>query len=218
MKHILIAGIGNIFLGDDAFGVETVRQLAQRPLSEGVRVVDFGIRAYDLAYALTDSYDAAILVDAVPRGEPPGTVYLIKPEVSADSAEQAAVDAHSLNPVVVLQMARSLGNCVERLYLVGCEPAVLEDENGELGLSVPVQAAVLQAVAMIESLVQELLSEQVNSEPRPESGWMKGNKTVSHPSHSGAGFFGKKALAFARSRATRHGHEKENQATKANED
>jgi hydrogenase maturation protease len=76
---LLVAGIGNIFLGDDAFGVEVVKRLAQRPLPEGVRVVDFGIRSYDLAYALMDDWDLAILVDALPRGGEAGTVYTVEP-------------------------------------------------------------------------------------------------------------------------------------------
>ena len=82
MKRILVAGIGNIFFGDDAFGCEVAKELAQRPLPEGVRVIDFGIRSYDLAYAIMDDYDATILVDASPRGSPPGTVYLIEPDLN----------------------------------------------------------------------------------------------------------------------------------------
>ena len=81
MKKILVAGIGNIFFGDDAFGCEVARQLAQRPLPKGVCVTDFGIRSYDLAYAIMDGYDAIILVDATPQGAEPGTVYLIEPDV-----------------------------------------------------------------------------------------------------------------------------------------
>ncbi|MGH7848434.1 MAG: hydrogenase maturation protease, partial [Candidatus Binatia bacterium] len=72
---ILVAGIGNIFLGDDGFGVEVARELAKRKLPESVRVVDFGIRGFDLAYALLDGYDLTILVDAAPRGGLPGTLY-----------------------------------------------------------------------------------------------------------------------------------------------
>ena len=81
MKKILVAGIGNIFFGDDAFGCEVATQLARRPLPEGVRVTDFGIRSYDLAYAIMDDYDAVILVDATAQGAEPGTIYLIAPDI-----------------------------------------------------------------------------------------------------------------------------------------
>src|ERR1700676_3752545 len=86
---ILVAGIGNIFLGDDAFGVEVVRRLVQRPLPEGVRVVDFGIRGLDLTYALLDKYAAVIFVDAAPRGGTPGTLYVIEPELAGPEEADA---------------------------------------------------------------------------------------------------------------------------------
>ena len=159
MKRILIAGIGNIFLGDDAFGVEVVRSLARSPQPPEVRVFDFGIRSYDLAYALTDGYDAIVLVDATPRGEPPGTVSLIEPDLSGlGELRQEAVDGHTLNPIVALQMAHAIGGRIGPVYLVGCEPLRLEEsETGDFGLSEPVRAAVPRAVAMIESLLHKLL-------------------------------------------------------------
>jgi len=153
--RILVAGIGNIFFGDDAFGVEVVRGLTQREWPGDVRVEDFGIRSYDLAYAIMDGYDAVILIDATSRGRPAGTVSLIEPDTSdLESDGDEVVNAHSMNPVRVLQMARSLGGEMQRIYLVGCEPEVLETE--EIGLSASVQAAVPQAVEMIGSLVSEL--------------------------------------------------------------
>ena len=79
LPRILVAGIGNIFLGDDAFGVEVVRRLSAREWPANVRVTDFGIRGYDLAYALLDGYDTTILIDACPRGELAGTLYVIEP-------------------------------------------------------------------------------------------------------------------------------------------
>ncbi len=160
MKRILIAGIGNIFLGDDAFGVETVRELTKQEWPAGVRVVDFGIRAYDLAYAIADGYDAVILVDAAARGESPGTVYVIDPDLSGLEKTDLLINGHSLNLVTVLQMAATLDGKVGRLYLVGCEPDVLECEEGQLGLSAPVAAAVPQAVEMIRSLLDELLADR----------------------------------------------------------
>lgn len=154
--EILVAGIGNIFLGDDAFGVEVVRRLTARTLPENVRVRDFGIRGYDLAYALLDGYDTTILVDACPRGDPPGTLYVIDIEDSeTDRAESVpiALDPHTLNPASVLRMARSLGPISKRILLVGCEPAMLGGEEGHMGLSDPVSAAVDEAVKQIERLI-----------------------------------------------------------------
>jgi hydrogenase maturation protease len=159
-KRILVAGIGNIFFGDDAFGCEVAAQLMRRPLPEGVQVIDFGIRSYDLAYAMMDGPDVTIFVDATPRGQPPGTIFLIEPDINIlDNASGEIVNAHSMNPVRVLQLIRSLGGEPGRLYLVGCEPAVLEPEDGAMGLSRPVQAAIAKAVEMIESLIRDLLAE-----------------------------------------------------------
>jgi hydrogenase maturation protease len=166
MKKILIAGIGNIFHGDDGFGCEIIRELSRKIFPEGVTLQDFGIRSYDLAYALTVDYDAIILVDAVPRGEKAGTIFLIEPDINRlGELEANAVDPHSMNPVAVLQMAQSLGEISGKLFLVGCEPAVLESD--EIGLSAEVLAAIPQAIEMIESLVAELISE--NSENKNEA-------------------------------------------------
>ncbi|EEF63105.1 hydrogenase maturation protease [Pedosphaera parvula] len=160
-KRILIAGVGNIFFGDDAFGVETARQLMQCPLPESVRVIDFGIRSHDLAYTITDGYDIVILVDATARGAEPGTVYLIEADVNdLREPDHEMANAHSLNPAGVLQMVSSLGGWSGRLYIVGCEPAVLETEDGEIGLSTRVQAAVPKAIEMIRLLLGDLAREE----------------------------------------------------------
>ena len=154
--RILVAGIGNIFMGDDAFGVEVVNELVRRKLPDGVLVRDFGIRSYDLAYAMMDGYDVMILVDATPQGRPPGTIYLIEPDLNGlDHVEGETVNAHSMNPVRVLQMLRAFGTRPARLYLAGCEPGILDTE--EIGLSESVRAAIPQAVEMIELLIDELL-------------------------------------------------------------
>ena len=154
---ILVAGIGNIFFGDDAFGCEVVRALIRRPLPESVRVRDFGISGYDLAYAILDGYDATILVDAVPRGQAPGTVYLIEPDTAPTDEETEIANGHSLTPASVLQMVRSMGAEPHGIYLVGCEPSILESEEGEMGLSEIVQAAVSPAIEIIEKLIRDLL-------------------------------------------------------------
>jgi hydrogenase maturation protease len=161
LPRILIAGIGNIFLGDDAFGVEVARRLSSRQLPANVRVTDFGIRGYDLAYALLDGYDTTILVDACPRGEPAGTLYVIEPDLNGfgDTEEQqGAVEAHSMNPLNVLRLANSLGGRLKRVLLVGCEPGTLGPEEGQMGLSEPIEAAVDEAVTLVESLVAKILN------------------------------------------------------------
>ena len=157
-KRILVAGIGNIFFGDDAFGCEVATELAKRSWPGGVRIVDFGIRAYDLAYAIIDGYDATILIDAAPRGEKPGTVYLLEldPE-KIDTCGDEVVDAHALTPVRVLQLIRALGGRAENLYLVGCEPARWDGE-GIIGLSDEVRDAVSVAVKMIEKIISDFTS------------------------------------------------------------
>ena len=156
-NRVLVAGIGNIFFGDDAFGVEVIKELAKSPLPEGVDAVDFGIRSYDLAYAIMDGYAATILVDITSRGEPPGTLYLIEldPE-KIGQLEATAPDGHSLNPVAVLRLVQSLGGQFATLYLVACEPAILETEDGQIGLSEPVKAAVPEAIQMIRRLISKL--------------------------------------------------------------
>ena len=157
--RILVAGIGNIFFGDDAFGVETVREFMQHGPPPEVRVEDFGIRSYDLAYAMMDNYDATILVDATPRGKPAGTLCLMELDPAQAESGQTA-DAHSMDPVAVLGMVKTMGGePSKRLYLVGCEPAMIEPDDCEFGLSEAVRDAVPHAVEMIESLVTDLLRE-----------------------------------------------------------
>jgi hydrogenase maturation protease len=156
---ILVACIGNIFLGDDGFGVEVARHLATRTFPDSVRVRDFGIRGYDLAYALLETDDLAILVDACPRGQEPGTVYVIEADASevAVTGSPAALDAHTMNPVAVIRLAKSMGPISKRILLVGCEPTTLGGDEGEMGLSEPVSAAVAKAVKVVERLVAEAL-------------------------------------------------------------
>jgi hydrogenase maturation protease len=150
---ILVGGIGNVLLGDDGFGVEVVRRLAQRP-SVGVKVVDFGIRGMDLVYALLEPWDAVILVDAARRGREPGTLYVIEP--SAGEA-CSGIEPHRVDPVRVLQTARAMGGQLDHLRVVGCEPLSItgDDEELSMELSAPVAAAVQPAVELVESLVAE---------------------------------------------------------------
>jgi hydrogenase maturation protease len=175
--RILVACLGNIFLGDDGFGVEVARRLARQELPAGVRVTDYGIRGMHLAYDLAEGFDTTILVDATQRGGQPGTVYLIEPEpapgpdpgrdhqdgpaqdgsaqdIDRDQASLLAgmslLNAHGMQPDVVLSLAGTLGGKAGRVLVVGCEPATLEEG---IGLSAPVTAAVDEAVRMVTQLV-----------------------------------------------------------------
>lgn len=169
-RRVLIACIGNIFLGDDGFGVEVARHLMTRQYPEGVQVVDFGIRGMDLAYALLDEYDELVLVDAIPRGGLPGTLYLIEPDLSDISPEKGveagrvALDNHSMDPLKVLAFARTLGAKPIHTLLVGCEPSPMSDGDDytemQMGLSEQVHATIIEAVKMIDSLVEQLLTRE----------------------------------------------------------
>ena len=159
--EILIACIGNIFLGDDAFGCEVAKLLAERELPEDVKIVDFGIRSFDLAYALMDGYETTIFVDAAPRGGQPGTIYVIEPdreEIDAIGSGKTFFDAHDLDPLRVLGMVKSLGGSFNNILVVGCEPAFTGEEGeGHMGLSEPVAASLAEAVKVIESLVAKCM-------------------------------------------------------------
>jgi hydrogenase maturation protease len=169
MPRILIAGIGNIFLGDDAFGVEAALRLARRPWAPGIRVVDFGIRGLDLTYALLEEYEAVILVDAAPRGGEPGSLYVLELDpanATEPGAEDILIDAHTMNPVQVLRLAAGMGSPVKRFFLVGCEPRPPADpEEMTPGLSAPVRAALNAVLPLVEDLVAMILSNKVDPLP-----------------------------------------------------
>jgi hydrogenase maturation protease len=159
-RKILIAGIGNIFLADDAFGVEVANRLATQSFPPGVRVVDFGIRGFDLAYALMEGYETTILVDACPGEGEPGTLFVVEPDLAEinQGVSQSTVEAHAMNPVSVLRMAAGMGAQLKRILLVGCVPATLGPEEGQMGLSEPVTAAVGEAVKLVASLITRVLA------------------------------------------------------------
>jgi hydrogenase maturation protease len=158
MSNILIAGIGNIFLGDDGFGCVVAGRLARRSLPAGARAIDFGVRSFDLACALMDGYDVTILIDAVQRGGVPGSLYVIEPDLNEPvepGAQAITVEAHAMNPMRALSLAQAMNGELKRILLVGCEPATFGPEGGRIGLSAPVEAAVSGAVEMVESLIKE---------------------------------------------------------------
>jgi len=149
MDRVLVAGIGNIFLGDDGFGVEAARRLAREDFPPEVSVRDFGIRGVHLAYELLEgAYAATILVDATARGGAPGTVYLIEPEFDGE----VSADAHTMRPDAVFATLRAIGGDPGRVLIVGCEPLSIEEG---IGLSEPVKAAVNEAVKLVRELIEK---------------------------------------------------------------
>jgi len=184
--RVLVAGIGNLFLGDDGFGPEVVRRLTAQPTPPGVQVTDYGIRGMHLAYDLLAGYDALILVDALPGadrpspgrpspGQPshdqpsadrpnpdrpgygaPGDVVVL--EISASDLGDADFDAHGMNPAAVLAGLGRLGGTLPRTYLVGCRAATVAEG---IGLSEPVAAAIPEAIAAVRELVARLAGEPV---------------------------------------------------------
>ena len=150
----LVAGVGNVFLRDDAFGVEVVRLLAERPVPDGVQVKDFGIRGVHLAYDLLDGCDLFVLVDAAQRGETPGTVTVLEVEVPepdpAVLGSGPVIDAHSLTPDGIFALLGSLGGRPGRSLLVACEPA---DISAGMGLSGPVREALPHAVRTVQEIL-----------------------------------------------------------------
>jgi hydrogenase maturation protease len=169
-KRILVAGIGNVFLGDDGFGVALADRLARRALPAGVEVVDYGIRGMDLAYALHDGWDAVLLLDAAPRGRPPGTLYVIEPDLGDLDHLGRAVDAHGMDPVMVLGLARALGGALPRVLVVGCEPQTVmrgDEEDVVAAISEPVRAALDEGVRLVESLLEDLTKDEPPKEDTP---------------------------------------------------
>jgi len=157
----LVAGVGNVFLRDDAFGVEVVRALAGQPVPPGVEVRDYGIRGVHLVYDLLGGCDLFVLVDAAPRGEPPGTVSVL--EVSLPEGQELVrpvIDAHSLTPDDIFALLSSLGGRPGRSLAVTCEPA---DVSSGMGLSDPVRAAVPHAVRAVEEILAAVYEEATDA-------------------------------------------------------
>lgn len=173
MKRLLVAGIGNIFMGDDGFGCEVAQQLRRRESREGVDVVDFGIRGMDLGYALMDGYELAILIDTANCNEAPGTVCVIEPEIDAAMIEQEQADGylispHAMDPAEVLKFISSLGSRRPRVLMVACQPETMGGEEGHMGLSAPVSAAVDVAVRQVLELLDDAYNGQ-NSQMETEA-------------------------------------------------
>jgi hydrogenase maturation protease len=154
--RVLVAGVGNVFFGDDGFGVEVARRLLMRPWPPTVTIRDFGIRGMDFAYALLAGYDAAILVDTVKRGREPGTLYVLEPEEGPEpEGAPFPLDTHAMDPARVLRFVRAMGGEPGPLHVVGCEPATFgqDDDEPTMGLSPHVEQAVAPAIVIIEALI-----------------------------------------------------------------
>ena len=151
-ERVLVAGVGNVFLGDDGFGPAVVSRLAEQPLPAGVRAVDYGIRGVHLSYDLLDGWDALVLVDALPGDGPAGELRLLE-VTDADLAGAPPLDGHSLHPLAVLSSLPALGGRLPLTRVVGCTPASVEEG---MGLSAPVRAAVEPAASRVRALVAEL--------------------------------------------------------------
>jgi hydrogenase maturation protease len=166
-RRVLVAGVGNIFLGDDGFGVALADRVSRARLPAGVDVVDFGIRGMDLAFAMQDGYDAVVLLDATPRGDRPGTLYVI--EVDPEEDVEVSLDAHGLDPVRVMGLVRALGGRPPRTFVVGCEPQTRmtpDDEEIVAQLSEPVRSALDRSVKLVQSLLAELVETTSREEVR----------------------------------------------------
>lgn len=160
--RVLVAGVGNIFLTDDGFGTEVVRRLAGEAWPTGVRVRDFGVGAVHLAYELADGYETVIVVDASPRGEAPGTLSVIEPELDGDAVDDSVLlfDPHSMTPDTVFDLLARAGDRVGRALVVACEPRSVEEG---IGLTSPVEAAVEGAVALVRNLIEEAVGARTGS-------------------------------------------------------
>jgi hydrogenase maturation protease len=153
--RVLVAGVGNIFLGDDGFGPAVAQRLAAGPLPAGVRVVDYGIRGMHLAYDLLEDWDLLVLVDAIPGQGQPGLVHLL--EVGADDVPAATIDAHGMDPGAVLGGVSALGGTRPRTVVVGCEAGHLEEG---IGLTANVAAAVEGAAAEVLTVIDQVVPAQ----------------------------------------------------------
>src|SRR5579859_7426890 len=156
-KQVLVAGVGNAWLRDDGFGGEVAKALEQRELPAGVQVMDFGSGGLDLAYEVMRGYDALILIDVSRQGEAPGTLYVMeaKPEdVEGGIEDGEMIDPHGMDPKTVLRFVKYVGGWPGQVFVVACEPSVVEDLG--FGLSEPVKASVQRAVEVVLETIEEL--------------------------------------------------------------
>jgi hydrogenase maturation protease len=157
VKQILIAGVGNAWLRDDAFGAEVARRLAVRELPEGVSVMDVGTSGLDLAYEVMRGYSALVIVDVSKQGGEPGTLYVIDVEpddVPSEIKDGETIDPHSMDPMTMLRFVRVIGGWPGRVQVIACEPEIVDDVG--LGLTPSVEASVERAIALVLETITEL--------------------------------------------------------------
>jgi hydrogenase maturation protease len=157
-KQILVAGVGNAWLQDDAFGGTCARRLEERGVPSGVTVMDFGTGGLDLAYEIMRGYDALILLDASRQGGEPGTLYVIEPsmdDLAGSSIEDGdVINPHGMDPQTVLRFVGAIGGFSGRVVVIGCEPGQV-DEVG-LGLTPAVDDVVERALTLVTETIDEL--------------------------------------------------------------
>jgi hydrogenase maturation protease len=156
MMRTLVAGLGNVFEGDDGFGVAVANALVATDWPQGVELRDYGIRGVHLAYQLLDGYDLVVITDAVQRGGEPGTVYVIDhasdTKLAPPTGDAPMLDAHDLAPDGVLALVPMLGGTLGRVVVVGCEPESLAPA---MGLSPSVEASIATAKRLVIEIVRE---------------------------------------------------------------
>jgi hydrogenase maturation protease len=156
-KQILVAGVGNAWLQDDAFGGEVARRMEAEGVPSGVTVMDFGTGGLDLAYEVMRGYDGLVILDASRHGGEPGTLYVIEPErdeIAPEIADGEMIDPHGMDPATMLRFVRATGGWPGKVVVIGCEPGEV-DEVG-LGLTPPVAAVVGRAIELVRETIAEL--------------------------------------------------------------
>ena len=156
-KQILVAGVGNAWLQDDAFGGEVARRLEREGVPSGVTVMDFGTSGLDLAYEVMRGYDALILVDISRQGGEPGTLYVMEPDeddIAAGIEDGEMLDPHGMDPQTVLRFVNATGGWPGKVVVIGCEPGEVDDVG--YGLTPVVEAAVERALKLVRETIAEL--------------------------------------------------------------
>jgi hydrogenase maturation protease len=156
-KQILVAGVGNAWLQDDAFGGECARRLEARGVPSGVTVMDFGTGGLDLAYEIMRGYDALVLLDASRQGGEPGTLYVLEPsmeELAGPIEDGDVINPHGMDPQTVLRFVAAIGGFSGRVVVIGCEPGEVDDVG--VGLTPVIEGAVERALEVVSETLEEL--------------------------------------------------------------
>ncbi len=156
-KQILVAGVGNAWLGDDGFGGEVIKALEKRELPDGVKIQDFGSGGLDLAYEVMRGYHALLLIDVSTQGGEPGTLYVIEPdpdEIKGGIEDGEVLSPHGMDPATVLRFVKAVHGWPGKVVVVACEPADVEEMAMEL--TPEVRAVVEKAVDLVLEQITDL--------------------------------------------------------------